>query len=346
MELVPHTQFTTDSVPKQHRFDVYRDSMSVLFQVDRERQLREQDFEAHLEIFMFDQVMLMHAQSDEASYQRDPKDILADGMEMIMLQLYIKGDAEFKSGKNATYLQTGDIVVVDLNQEAHFYITAFEKISVLFPRELIDEYIPSASLWHGKTLPRNRPMTNLLKSHMWSLYELGPNITMASCADLQRSLLNLTSSALQSSSDNLARSAEIIAATQLQEIKKYIRHHLANPSLSPDTIASAFGLSRAHLYRLAEPLSGITNHIRNQRLKRCWKELQNPGNNHLTITELGFKWGYNDAGTFTRNFKKAFGMLPKDARALGKLNKAHPPLFEEGENPSRNYESWIRSLAD
>lgn len=347
MELVPHTQFSTDSVPQQDRFDVWRDSMSVLFEVAQNKSLRSQTFEAHLEAFMFDQIMIARTRSKEASYHRTSQIIRADGIDMVMLQLFLKGDVEFRSGKNITQLGPGDIVIYDLNREARNYNTEFENISVLFPRELIDEYVPSAALWHGKILPRNKPMTNLLKSHMLSLYQFGPTITHESCADLQRSLLNLTRSAFQATAENIARSTDIIAATQLHEIKKYIHRKLSNPSLTPDSIASAFGLSRAHLYRVAEPLEGITNYIHNQRLKRCWQELQSPEKHHLSITELGFKWGYNDPGTFTRNFKKIYGMLPKDARALGKMNQrsALSPESIEDRDPSRNYETWVRSLA-
>lgn len=348
MDPVPHTHFSTDFLPARDRFDVWRDSMSVLFEVDQDKELRGAPFEAHLEAFMFDQIMLARTQSTAASYSRTRKDIQTDGIDMMMLQLILKGDVEFNYGKNVSSLQPGDIVVFDLNRECRNYNENFANLSLLFPRELIDEFVPSATLWHGRCLPRNKPMTNLLKSHMLSLYEFGPKIRTESCLDLQRSLLNLTSSAFQASADNVARASEIIAATQLLEIKKYIRARLTDPNLTPDSIARGFGLSRAHLYRIAEPLGGIMNFIRDQRLKRCWQELQNPNKQHLTITELGFKWGYNDAGTFTRNFKKTFGMLPKDARAMGRLNNSlQSDLANNLEGmTSRNYESWVRSLAD
>ena len=348
MAHVPHTQFSTDPVPPADRFDVWRDSVSVLFEVNQHKDLRTQPFEAQLEAFMLDQIMLVRTQSKEASYHRLAKGIRSDGIDMIMLQIFTKGDVEFRYNKSTPHFQAGDIVVFDLNREARLHNTSFENYSVLFPRELIDQFIPSASLWHGQALPRNSPMTNLLKSHILSLFEFGSEITTESCVDLQRALLNLTSSAFQASAQNLARAADIIAATQLQQIKKHIKYHLAEPTLSPETIARACGVSRAHLYRLAEPLNGIANYIRDQRLKRCWKELQSPVQGHLSITELGFKWGYNDAGTFTRNFKKTFGMLPKDARTLGKLN-LHTLEFSDRNHdldPNRNYESWVRSLAD
>lgn len=348
MDLVPHTQFSTELIPEEGRFDVWRDSMSVLFEVERKKEHAQSPFVANLEAFMFDQIMLARTTSNSAYYRRQPKDIKADGIDMIMIQLFLKGEVEFQHGKNRSFIKPGDILVYDLSREVSNFNTSFDNISVLFPRELIDEYIPAAALWHGQILPRDQPMTNLLRSHMMSLYEFGPNITNESCDNLQRALLNLTSSAFQASTQNIARAAEIIAATQLREIKKYIHKHLHHPNLTPESIGQAFGFSRAQLYRVAEPLDGITHYIQKQRLKRCWKELNNPGQNHMTITELAFKWGYNDAGTFTRNFKKAFGMLPKDARTLGKLNQTsdrNSPSIQSLEI-NRSYEDWVRSLAD
>ncbi|NWK55530.1 helix-turn-helix domain-containing protein [Verrucomicrobiaceae bacterium N1E253] len=348
MELIPHTQFSTDMVPEEHRFDVWRDSISVLFDIEQQKQDLKRPFDAHLDAFMLDQVMLARTRSEAAYYRRKAKDTRSDGIDMIMLQLFIKGEVEFCAGRSITQLQAGDIAVYDLSKPTNNFNTSFDNLSVLFPRELIDEYVPSATNWHGQHLPRSNPMTNLLRSHILSLYEFGPTITIEASPGLQRSLLNMTSTAFQASAENMHRSAEIVAATQLQEIKKYIRQHLADPNLTPDNIAKAFGLSRAHLYRITDPLEGIMQYIRHQRLKRCWKELQSPRQSHLSITELGFKWGYNDAGTFTRNFKKTFGMLPKDARALGALNNHQASAESQAGNdaPDRGYESWVRSLAD
>jgi hypothetical protein len=73
--------------------------------------------------------------------------------------------------------------------------------------------------------------------------------------------------------ESLERTRAPIAVATTSHIKRYIEQHLASPELSPASICAAFGLSRATLYRLFEPLGGIASSIRERRLARTYAEL-------------------------------------------------------------------------
>lgn len=344
MDSIPRTVFSTEIIPENDRFDLFRDSMSVIFDVELEKKQSKRPFSAEVEAFMFDQIMLAKTESIEASYLRRNKDIRADCIDMIMIQLYVKGEEHFRYGNQVTHVITGDLVVYDLNKEALNYCSDFTNLSIIFPREMIESYIPTVSHWHGKVLPSERPMTKLLKNHILSLYEVGPQITTESCAGLQRSLLELTSSALQHSADILPEHKDSVSGALLMDIKRWIKQNLSNPELTLNTICGAFGVSRAQLYRVTEPLGGLMNYVRDQRLKRALYDLKDPALNQLSITEIGFRWGFNDAGTFTRNFKRLFGYLPKEARDRQSLNmKSHKSTNLN--DSDHGYDDWVRSLA-
>lgn len=344
MDLIPRTTFSTDLVSDNDRYDVFRDSISVLFDIEAHDKKNLNKFEAHLDAYMFDQIMLARTRSNAAQYVRTNKMLRSDGIDSIMVQLFIKGEVDFRTGKRQLDILPGDIAIFDLSQPIDNFNTDFDNVSLLFPRELLESYIPTAGKWHGQVLPRNRPMTHLLRNHMLSLYQIGPELTNESCASIQRSLLDLTSSAFQHTADILPTTCETLPATILMEVKKHIRTNLVNTELSPTSICTTFSLSRAQLYRITEPLGGISNYIRNQRLKRSFADLQNPALRHLSITEIGYNWGFNDHGTYTRSFKKYFGVLPKDAREMGSLNQ-HTTSTTKAETIDRNYEDWVRSLA-
>jgi len=178
-----------------------------------------------------------------------------------------------------------------------------------------------------------------------SLHDLAPKISNGNSANLQRSLLQLTGSAFNAANEDLSQFSDVVSATLLQEIKKFIRINLAKSKLSPNSICSSFGLSRAHLYRVTAPLGGVMDYIRNQRLRRSMKELQSPKFSHVSISELAFKWGFNDSGTFTRSFKRYFGMLPKDARESATQSHQILKNIDDSET-NRDYETWVRSLVD
>lgn len=345
MEKVPHTCFSTDMVDVGDRFAIWQDSISVIFDATRDAEHRKDPFEAHIDAYMFDQIMVARTRSDSARYQRTEKGIRSDGVDMIMLQLFLHGEVQSIQGAQSTNVLSGDIVIFDLGKESRMFNTKFEHLTIFFPRELIEEYIPSISNWHGMTLPRKHPMTELLKTHILSIHQAGASLHIDAAAGIQRSLLEITATAIETNAHNLAHSQDTIKATALLEIKKFIRKNLDHPNLSPESIAQAFGLSRAKLYRITEPLDGIMNYIREQRLKRCMRELQNPLSNHLSITEIGFKWGFNDIGTFARNFKRHFGIRPTEARQ----SDTHTQLNNHSSSATdanRNYENWLRSLAE
>lgn len=344
MDFIPRTVFSTEPIAENDRFDLFRDSMSVIFDVELDKKHAPRSFTAEVEAFMFDQVMLAKTESIAAGYNRRRTDIGADGIDMIMIQLYVKGEELVRCGQDITHVKTGDIIVYDLNKEALSQTSDFINLSVIFPRDMIESYIPTVSHWHNKVLPRERPMTQLLKNHILSLYQVGPKITNESCAGLQRSLLELTSSALQHSADILPKHKESVSGAVLLEIKKWIQQNLSNPELSLNSICGAFGTSRAQLYRITEPLGGLMNYVRDQRLKRALYDLKDPTLNRLSVTEIGFRWGFNDAGTFTRNFKRQFGFLPKEAREQQNLN-ASILNKDRSQKSELGYDDWVRSLA-
>jgi len=347
MVKIPHTKFSTDQLPEEDRYQAWQESMGVLFDIEKEDKLDSKAFEAHVEAFMYDQLVVGSTASTAAHYTRSTSKLNCDGLDMIMIQLFLEGGMQFGVGRNVATVEKGDMVVFDLGQKATNFDTDNRLLAVIFPREVISEYVPGVDRWHGKTLPRNHPMTHLLRNHLISLFSYGQDVTVDFGASIQRSTLELTASAFRASEENLIRSSDIVAATVLQEIKAHIISQLSQPTLSPESIAVAFGLSRAQLYRVVESLGGIMNYVRQLRLRRCMKELQNATLSHSSISEIGFKWGFNDIRTFNRNFKQAFGITPKDARESGiQLRLSQAPNRDATESVmDRSYEEWLQSQA-
>lgn len=100
----------------------------------------------------------------------------------------------------------------------------------------------------------------------------------------------------------------------LDKVCAHIKTHLLDPDLNPDTVADQMGLSRAKLYRLAEPLGGIKKYIRSERLQLAYEKLQKGGDDSRSISNLAFDLGFGTETAFRRSFKDAFGMTPSELR--------------------------------
>ncbi|NPV70062.1 MAG: helix-turn-helix domain-containing protein [Firmicutes bacterium] len=56
----------------------------------------------------------------------------------------------------------------------------------------------------------------------------------------------------------------------------------------------------------------VSNWIMHRRLEQCRRELVRIGPVRDSITEIAFRWGFNDSAHFSKAFKRLFGLSPRD----------------------------------
>jgi len=105
--------------------------------------------------------------------------------------------------------------------------------------------------------------------------------------------------------------------TLLDLAKDVIEDRLGDEDLNPDQIAREINVSTRTLYRLfeAEGLT-IAGWIRQRRLEHCRQDLFSDSSESTTISAIGVRWGLPDAAHFSRLFKSAYGVSPREFRAM------------------------------
>lgn len=139
-------------------------------------------------------------------------------------------------------------------------------------------------------------MADILKSHELSQIEYESGLLMLSQA-LVRQHGSLDLPAYRTRTDTL-----------LMKAKDFIIANLGN-DISIDQIAAASNMSKYHFIRLFRSQFGITPHqyVLNCRINHARKALQVGVN----ATQAAVESGFADASHLNRNFKKVFGMTPK-----------------------------------
>jgi len=102
---------------------------------------------------------------------------------------------------------------------------------------------------------------------------------------------------------------------EFSRIARFIESQLDWPDLSPETICARSVWSRATLYRLFEPHGGLSRYIRQLRLQRAYAELSQ-GGRHRRILDIALDSQFASEATFSRAFRRTFGMPPSEARTL------------------------------
>jgi AraC-like DNA-binding protein len=97
----------------------------------------------------------------------------------------------------------------------------------------------------------------------------------------------------------------------------YIGQHLTDPDLCPDKIAAHHNISMRTLYN-AWSRNKVTlgEWIIRERLEGARHELATWGPNGPTVTVLAHRWGFADSTHFSRRFRRAYGMSPREWRQL------------------------------
>src|SRR4029077_2011240 len=117
------------------------------------------------------------------------------------------------------------------------------------------------------------------------------------------------------------RTARLVKAApagryKMLQITSFIEEHLGEADLAPAQIAAAHHISLRQLHKLFHA-SGTTvaGWIRQRRLERCGHALRAPRWSGRPVAAIGARWGYPDPAHFSRLFKAAYGVGPRDYRA-------------------------------
>jgi AraC-like DNA-binding protein len=96
---------------------------------------------------------------------------------------------------------------------------------------------------------------------------------------------------------------------------RFVEANLGARDLGVDKLARTFGLSRASLYRLFEPVGGVASYIRTRRLARARRELTAPGLEDRRIGPIAYRAGFQSIPAFNRAFRAAYGQTPRSTRS-------------------------------
>ena len=105
------------------------------------------------------------------------------------------------------------------------------------------------------------------------------------------------------------------ADTLFSSILQYLEEQYADPSLSNDSIASRFGISKSYLHHMFREAISMTpsDKLESIRIGHASRLLSST---RLSINEIAAACGYNSANTFYKAYKKLHGISPSAGRAL------------------------------
>lgn len=120
--------------------------------------------------------------------------------------------------------------------------------------------------------------------------------------------------ALLASAGPRERDARVVHhETLVSQIREYLRQNLRDPELTPESVARAHSISLRHLYSVcAEASFSPQDWVIRRRLHGARSDLAT--RRTQSIAGVARRWGFRDPAHFSRRFKQAYGMTPRDWR--------------------------------
>ncbi|GGQ99587.1 helix-turn-helix domain-containing protein [Streptomyces asoensis] len=101
----------------------------------------------------------------------------------------------------------------------------------------------------------------------------------------------------------------------LGRVLEYVELHLTDPDLSPEAVARAQHISVRYLHKLfKDEGTTVGRWILRRRLEECRRDLARHGRGGRTIAAVAARWGFLSATHFSRVFRSAYGMSPREWR--------------------------------
>jgi AraC-like DNA-binding protein len=231
--------------------------------------------------------------------------------------LLLRGSAVLiQDGREAT-LAPRDFVLYDTDRPYTLGFGSEHRMLILvFPRDLLGLPAQQVARLTATALPGAEPgLARLIPSFLTHIADVTDQVRGSTAVRLSGNVLDLLTTVLSERLDCTAADAGTAHRALMLQITSFIEERLGLPDLSPQLIAAAHHISLRQLHKLFHDTgTTVGGWIRQRRLERCCRDLRDPGLADRPVAAIGARWGYPDPAHFSRLFKSAYGVGPRDYR--------------------------------
>lgn len=313
---------STDEVPPGERFAYWREvnrKLAVPYDLRCDPRT-ESAFRAHVGFSAVGPVQAVLATVVPHATHRTAKLIRQSDPEVVEVACTVRGGGTVTQDGRRAELRPGDLVLLETwrpYQVEHAPQLPVSQVLLLhFPRSLLP--LPATDLRRltAVRIPGEHGIGALSGQFLLHLARQLPALSPAETARLATLTVEVLTTALAHALDN----GSVLPAPTRQrvlraEIHAFIRANLGNPRLNPEMIAAAHHISLRYLHKLFQQDGHtVAGYIRECRLRRCRRDLADPGLAGRPIQAIAARWGFASPAHFSQAFRGAYGVSPRQFR--------------------------------
>ncbi len=305
------------SLPPAEQFGVWHDAVSKAF-VPLEATCRTEDsFGGELVVQDVGAVQLSDVSGGAVLVERSPHTIRRADPGYLKLGMQMRGYCLVTQDGREAPLVPGDLALYDTHRPYQLsFDSQFQMLVVMFPRELLNVRPEDLAKLTARRISGRSGIGSLVSPFLTSLAGKLRAEDVTPTFELSTAVLDLLTAAFSEQlEDESAVSPETHRHALILRIKAFIDERLDDPELSTAVVATAHHISPRYLQKLFEAEgTTVTDWIRRRRLVHCSRELIDQRFVSEPISTIAARWGLVDASHFSKIFRTAYGMSPREFR--------------------------------
>lgn len=271
----------------------------------------------------YDSVVMSHISADSHAVLRTPDLISADAnrataggpertaMNYYKVSLQLKGHGLLIQDGREVSLAPGSLAIYDTSRPYTLsFDRTFSSYVMMFPQSRVNLPTGTVGQLTATSIGADHQLGAVATQIITQAGAMLPTLSRSIGIRLAGNVVDLLTTVM---ADELAEAAEAPGERQRlwADVTRFIDANLADPQLSPSTIAAAHFMSVRALHQVFEG-SGetVSSEIRRRRIARCRQDLSDAQQSQVPVAAIGARWGLSDPAHFSRLFRSVVGSPP------------------------------------
>ncbi len=226
----------------------------------------------------------------------------------IAISYFAEGVDTLETPSGRLHISAGDCVIWHSSAPCVFNVQEpIHMLNIAFKEKYLKHQIINISEVAGMHFKPSDPFGKMLGGFLEGLLAEWRNF---SDADLGLALLAMRHLMVKAILKRKSEQLQDPDTGKLQRAMRLIEQRLYDPELTPQQLADAMHMSLRSLYLIFSKSDlTVVGYIRDRRLDDCRQVLAGQRSD-LNMNQLALSRGFNDLSTFSRAFKRKFGMSP------------------------------------
>ena len=316
-----HADFTfnRDTHPNPNdRIAAWSDSFSQTVDVQFNKNEIE-DFSASIRYEPLGKILLVERRYTSHTVIRSRDTIARTGRENLIFHYFLQGGIVGMVGAQRTDVVAGDCFMYDMRETMRINMRSGHFIGLIIPSRIFEEALGRSARLHGLVLRTGGPQAFFLGQMMIAIAEQARHLGVSSREKFGAALIRLLAASVEGLLEEQGNVRHEVPPMSLRagmptatftRLQRHIDRNAADPAYNPGALATAFGLSRATLYRKFQSEGGVADAIRARRATLARQAMMRAERKPAPLAAIAQASGFSSIAAMRRAFHLLYGASP------------------------------------